>query len=288
MKNKIFKLHPQFFGKFIKNKYVTFRKKLNDPEFKLLLKLDIARTFKISFSCLGYLTWLYIAKIGWSNFYSFFKLFIEDGSLKEALNVFGYQIFFVLLISWTMLQIVKLSVTSTPATFFLPLKRGIEAICKQGSILFLLGLFTKEINLYDYKGLIIKLINYVVLYFVSLAIEKVFYKKVIKDIHSEIIPEKFTISTPFGQLKEIKLNSFCLNSKWEKYIYRNEDKLTNGFYNPIVNELIYDTGAIAEGERMVLKGFFDYEYQFRFMCDEYSLHYTESTEGEDKDINYYI
>ncbi len=71
----------------LKKEIVKFRNMYREPEFRLIFQLDIVRGLKISFSCLGYLVWLFIARVGWSNAYSFYKLVSGTDRLKESLEV---------------------------------------------------------------------------------------------------------------------------------------------------------------------------------------------------------
>ncbi|HFU4428702.1 TPA: conjugal transfer protein TraA, partial [Enterococcus faecium] len=98
----------------LKKEIVKFKSMYREPEFRLIFQLDIVRGLKISFSCLGYLVWLFIARVGWSNAYSFYKLFAgtdrlkESLEVKEALNILGSLAFSLFIFALFILQVGKI------------------------------------------------------------------------------------------------------------------------------------------------------------------------------------
>ncbi|HGC6070128.1 TPA: hypothetical protein ACIZEU_002550 [Enterococcus faecium] len=126
----------------LKKEIVKFRNMYREPEFRLIFQLDIVRGLKISFSCLGYLVWLFIARVGWSNAYSFYKLFSgtdrlkESLEVKEALNNLGSIAFSLFIFALFILQVGKIMMSTNDnyIDYLKPFQKGIKTICRQGTV----------------------------------------------------------------------------------------------------------------------------------------------------------
>lgn len=250
----------------LKKEFNNFRISLKEPEYKLIFTLDLCRALKMSFGFLGYMMWLYLARIGWSNLYSIFRIFVDDDNVKSGINTFGSLMFNLLLVALIVLQGIKIPLT-TKLTGYLsvlkPFQEGIKIICKQGSLVFLIGVYVEEINFLDYRSVTVKLGSFVLLYLVATVFEKGTFKKIETLVQSEICKEEFCLETPYGKIQNVPLTTFCLNNKWEKHLYRSEKKVSWGSYSPVLHECLRDTGAISDGEIMIIKDVFgDYEIAF--------------------------
>lgn len=250
----------------LKKELINFRQSLKEREYNLIFRLDVWRALKVGSGFLGYMMWLYLARIGWINLYSIFRVFVEDESVKGGINTFGNLMFNLLLIALIVLQSVKIPLTkelSGYTSILKPFQEGLKIICKQGTVVFLIGIFTDEINFIDYKNVIIRLCSFLLVYLIATTFEKVTFRKIETLVQKEISKEEFCLETPYGKLQNVSLSTFCLNSKWEKYLYRSERRVSWGSYSPILHECLRETGAVADGEIMVLKDVFgDYEIAF--------------------------
>ncbi|HAQ2434745.1 TPA: conjugal transfer protein TraA [Enterococcus faecium] len=252
----------------LKKEIFKFKNMYSEPEFRLIFQLDIVRGLKISFSCLGYLVWLFIARVGWSNAYSFYKLFAvtdrlkESLEVKEALNILGSLAFSLFIFALFILQVGKIMMSTNDnyINYLKPFQKGIKIICRQGTVLFLLSLYEHEIHFQNYYNTTTKLGAFLLLYLVSNIAEKMLFKHIVKQVFSDIQKESYCLKTPYGNLKNVELFLFKMDSKWDKYIYRSKEVFLTGSYNETLQESLYDTGAIFNNEPMVLKDFFgDYE-----------------------------
>lgn len=247
----------------LKKEFRLFKQKLKEQEYRLIFTLDVIRSMKISIGILECMVWLYLAQIGWSNLYSIFRIFIDDQSLRATMNDLGTALFFMLLIVLVIMQAIKLAVSVQSigyGTVLIPMERGIKSICKQGTIIFLVAVYFNEIEFADYYYLTTKLGVFGILFLLASFFETMTFRKIEKQVQHEISKEEFCLQTPYGELKNVSLNMFILNSKWEKYLYRSKKVPRIGSFNSNIQDCLMDTGAIANGEVMVLKDVFgDYE-----------------------------
>lgn len=245
----------------LKNKYLIFKKNLKEPEYKQILQLDIARVFKNIYLFLLYLVWINIARIGWENSYSLYRFLFKDENeqLRIPLDRIGISIFNLIVVGMFFLFIIQATrvlIFGSPRRYtdlIRPHTRIINLFCKYGSAIFLLGVYTGEINLNMYNQLFGRLVSLVLLYLLTSLIEKKFFKKIKNGVLDEIIREEFDLNTTLGEIK-VKLSIFRSDSKWKQYIYRSPSaNVHKGYYNYELEEILSDTGAVYHGEEMVLK-----------------------------------
>ena len=164
----------------LKVEYLIFKKNLKVTEYKQILQLDIVRVLKNVCLFLLYLIWINIARAGWENSYSLYRFLFADENeqLRIPLDRIGISIFYLIVAGMFCLfsiQSIRVLILGSPhryADLIRPHTRIVKLFCKIGSVIFLLGVYTGEINLNMYNQLIGRLVSLVLLYSLMNLIEK--------------------------------------------------------------------------------------------------------------------
>ncbi|EPY6472518.1 hypothetical protein ACWO4B_003215 [Clostridium sporogenes] len=248
----------------LKQSINRFCLKLQEKEFKKIVNLDIYRCFKILTIVWGYMIWLFIAQIGFKNLYSVIKVFNLEINEKSVVNSFGNTSFIVLLITLIVLiafELIQLSIRSIDyAVLLCSLKNKLSSVLRLGTIIFLMGIYTHEVELKSYRNVLIYVVFQLSLFGIFTLLEKVTFNQIRKDIEKEIEMKNFSIETTYGKLNNIPLQTFRTGSKWRKHIFRSKHYSTGIFYNEKIYAALKSTNALRGNEPLILKDFFgDYE-----------------------------
>lgn len=254
----------------IKEKQKTFKRNMMQREYQIIFRLDVMRNLRIAFACLSYLVWMMIAQMGFRNIYGLLSLLVGHDdvevsqkflALKETINAIGGSLFIIMFFCLTALQVLKIAGQGGTITALLqPFKRGLRMMCREGTALLVFAVIAGEVTDAELKKPLMRLFVFLIPYLVILMAERKTLKRIAREVQDEIVIESFVIETSYGKFNNVELSVFKSDSKWEKYLYRSEHPLFVGCYNKEIQEAVYDTGAIAVGETMLLKDAFgDYE-----------------------------
>ncbi|HDI3019219.1 TPA: hypothetical protein PL519_003463 [Clostridium botulinum] len=249
---------------FIRQIIKNFFLKLEEREFKKIVILDIYRCFKILATIWGYMLWLLIAQIGFNNLYAIAKIFEINEFSKPVVNSFGNASFIVLLstlIVFIALEFIRLGFQPSDYIRLLcSLKNKLSSVLRLGTLIFLIGIYTHEIEMKLYRNILIYVVFQLSLFWIFALLEKITFNQIKKGIEKDIEIKNFCIETAFGILNDIPLQVFSIESKWQKYIFRSKHYGKSIFYNEEIYGSLKDTNALRGNEPLVLKDFFgDYE-----------------------------